>query len=552
MRKSVLSARIPVALAFPDEMQVPVKEVMDGKYEAGFDGSGLTILDIGANVGSFTLWANLRWPESTIYAYEPEPHTFAMLVSNTGHLPNVTRHNVAVYPSEKEQELFYSRYPGDGEAGLVAYLGKMFEKLPEDGIVSARVLHPQALPKCDIIKIYTEGAEPEILGNMDLQGVSMILLEYHYSEHRDKIKLMLAGQFDLAYERNYEWGAILEGTGYRQYLKENCYGQLCFVNRKTDKLRRRFKDGDIFRKPVVAQKTTAPEDDADTGSPGSPSDDDTESTPVIGAPAPATNTRVGDFPGRWQRAIYLRDLLRELIARDMKLRYKRSAMGFAWALLNPLLQLFILSFVFRSVLPLSIPNYSSFLFTGLLVWGWFSSSLFQATEAIVGQRELIRKPGFPSAVLPVVTVASQLIHFLLALPVLLLFLILTHVPITGSLLLLPFVIALQFALTLSLAYLVAVFHVTFRDTQYLVGVILLLGFYLTPIFYDASAIPARYQLLYHINPMVPLTEAYRFVLMQGRLPDLAMLLVLSIVTVILLYAGYHIFTRASVQFAEEL
>jgi lipopolysaccharide transport system permease protein len=552
MRKSVLSARIPVALAFPDEMQAPVKEVMDGKYEAGFDGSGLTILDIGANVGSFTLWANLRWPESTIYAYEPEPRTFALLVSNIGNLPNVTCYNVAVYPSEKEQEPLYSRYPGDGEAGLVVYLGKMFAKLPEDGIVSVRVLHPKYLPPCDIIKIDTEGAEPEILGNMNLHGVSMILMEYHYAEHRDRIKDMLAGQFDLAYERNYEWGALLDGTGYRQDLKDDFYGQLCFVNRETGKLRRRFQDGYIFRKPVAAQQLSTQQDEDDSGSPASSSADDTESTPVVGSPAPASNTGAGDSPRRSRRVLYLRDLLRELIARDMKLRYKRSAVGFAWALLNPLLQLFILSFIFRSVLPLSIPNYSSFLFTGLLVWGWFSSSLFQATEAIVGQRELIRKPGFPSAVLPVVTVASQLIHFLLALPVLLLFLILTHVPITGWLLLLPFVIALQFALTLSLAYLVAVFHVTFRDTQYLVGVLLLLGFYLTPIFYDASAIPARYQLLYHLNPMVPLTEAYRFVLMQGRLPDLAMLLVLSIVTVILLYVGYHIFTRASVQFAEEL
>ena len=113
-------------------------------------------------------------------------------------------------------------------------------------------------------------------------------------------------------------------------------------------------------------------------------------------------------------------------------------------------------------------------------------------------------------------------------------------------------IALQFILTLSLAYLVATFHVIFRDTQYLLSVLLQLFFFLTPIFYDASAIPVRYQSLYHLNPMVHLIEAYRAILIRGELPDCLSLLVLGVFATGLFFLGYMILKRASYHFVEEL
>ncbi|MGH8064310.1 MAG: ABC transporter permease, partial [Candidatus Entotheonellia bacterium] len=240
----------------------------------------------------------------------------------------------------------------------------------------------------------------------------------------------------------------------------------------------------------------------------------------------AAEKRASDLTLRWAGAafqprqlLHARDLLFVLVGRDMKLRYKRSVLGVLWTLVNPLAQLLILSFIFRMVLPLDIPNYTSFLFTGLLVWSWFQASLNQATGTIVENRELIKRPGFSANVLPTVTVASHLIHLLLALPVLLLFLMLDGCRLTSAILVLPLVMGLQFILILSLAYLVAAFHVVFRDTQYLLGIVLQLLFYLTPVFYEASAIPVRYQPLYRLNPMVHLLDAYRAILMRGELPD---------------------------------
>lgn len=249
---------------------------------------------------------------------------------------------------------------------------------------------------------------------------------------------------------------------------------------------------------------------------------------------------------------YLRDLLYVLVGRDMKLRYRRSVIGVAWSLLNPLAQLLVLNFVFKRVLPLDIPNYTVFLFTGLLAWNWFSTSLYSATGAIVDNRELVKRPGFPAPLLPVVSLTSNFIHFLLALPVLLFFVWTGGIPLTWAALALPPVFVVQFVFTLGVAYLVAGLHVTFRDTQYLLGIFLLLGFYLSPVFYDPAAIPAAYQTLYRLNPMAVLIDTYRQILLSGTVPHGPALLILAGVSAVLLWLGYRIFERSGLRFVEEL
>jgi lipopolysaccharide transport system permease protein len=253
-----------------------------------------------------------------------------------------------------------------------------------------------------------------------------------------------------------------------------------------------------------------------------------------------------------QRLMYIRDLLRELVARDIKLRYKRSLLGVGWSLLVPLAQLVVLYLVFHHLLPLNIPNYTTFLFTGILPWTWFQTSLMAASGTIVDNRDLVRQVGFSVAVLPTVTVISQLIHFLLALPILAFFLFLDGYRLSVSILLLPLVILIQFVLTLSLAYIVATLQVTFRDTQYLLGILLFLFFYLTPVFYDAAVIPASVQPLYQLNPMVHLLDAYRSIFIRAELPAVMPLLMLCFLSTTILLVGYVVFMRARDEFVDEL
>jgi homopolymeric O-antigen transport system permease protein len=267
--------------------------------------------------------------------------------------------------------------------------------------------------------------------------------------------------------------------------------------------------------------------------------------------APMSPTHAGT---RWRsrRLVHRRDLLHALVLQDMKVRYNRSMLGVAWSLFNPLLQLLVYYFIFRSVLVVTTPNYLSFLITGLFAWNWFNGSLIVSTGAIVNNRDLVRQPGFPAAMLPAATVASHLVHFLLAFPILLLCLFLDGRSVTPALLALPLPLALQFLLTLGLAYLAATFHVTFRDTQYILAVLLQLLLFLTPVFYDASLVPARYQTLYHLNPMLYLLDAYRAILIRGEFPNWSSLLLVGLLSGALLSVGSRTFARASHDFVDEL
>lgn len=254
----------------------------------------------------------------------------------------------------------------------------------------------------------------------------------------------------------------------------------------------------------------------------------------------------------YKRFLYFWDLLRSLVDRDLKLTYKRSTLGIAWTLINPLLQLLVFAFVFQIVLPVNIHQYSSYVFAGLLSWNWFQTSLYQATGAIISNRSLIRQPRFPVAILPVVVVTTGLIHFMLALPILVIFLLIDGVQLTPVLLFLPVLQLLQFALTVSCSYLLAALNVTFRDTQHTLGVILQLFFYLTPIFYDLKAIPKAYWYIYALNPMVHIVTSYRQILIWGVPPDWLALAIIAAFTSVLLPLGYWLFKQQSHRFVEEL
>jgi lipopolysaccharide transport system permease protein len=236
----------------------------------------------------------------------------------------------------------------------------------------------------------------------------------------------------------------------------------------------------------------------------------------------------------------------------MKLMYKRSVLGIAWTLISPLLQLLVFIFVFQLVLKIEIPQYASYVFTGLLVWNWFQNSLFQATGSIISSRPLIRQPGFPISMLPIVVVTTGLIHFVLALPVLVVFLLIDGAPLTPLILALPLIQVIQFALTVTLAYFLAALNVTFRDTQHTLGVLLQFWFYLTPIFYELTNIPERFWAIYSLNPMVHLVTCYRQILVWGVQPDWWALAIIAGLTAMVLPVGYRVFKHQSLRFVEEI
>ncbi len=273
-----------------------------------------------------------------------------------------------------------------------------------------------------------------------------------------------------------------------------------------------------------------------------------------GLPPPASPPRfaAGAASPRGRVWRHRLDLMVALVDRELKLLYHRSFVGIAWTFINPLLQLAVFSVVFRVVLGVQVPRYSAFAFSGLLAWTWFQSSLVQATGLITGNRALVRQPGFALEVLPLVTVGTGLIHYALSVPILFGFLLSQEVELTPWLLLLPVLMVLQFAFTAACAYPLAALNVRFRDIQHVLGVVLQLAMYLTPIFYSVEQVPEHLRKWFAINPMVALIEAYRAILIYGQPPPFLGLGVLALLTALLLVGGIHVFRNQSRRFAEEL
>ena len=244
------------------------------------------------------------------------------------------------------------------------------------------------------------------------------------------------------------------------------------------------------------------------------------------------------------------DLVRELVARDIKLRYRRSVLGIVWSQIAPLSLIAVLSFVFGHILPLQIAHYPAFLFVGLLPWVWFQGSMVAATQSVVGGRDLVRQPGFPGATLPVVSISTTLINYVLALPVMFLWVGFSfgHLPATS--IALPVIVAVQFLVTVGPCLILSAVNVKFRDVTHIVEIALLPLFYATPVIFSPPA--HRFHWVFQLNPLTHLIAAYRDALFYGRWPETGPLVVLALIGLALAAIGYRVFDRLSYRFPEEL
>jgi FkbM family methyltransferase len=218
-------------------MAPALESVLAGEYETGYFGEGLRVLDIGANLGAFAIWAALRWPGSRIDCYEAHPGTFALLERNTRHVPGVVRHHRAVWPSATPTVRCYGRYAGDGEAGVVQVIEGMFVCVPRERGFEVPVVHPAELPQADIVKLDVEGAEPDILEHLDLSRTSLVLLKYHSDAGKARILRATGERFAVLREVEHPWRRLLDRPEYRPDLADDHYGLLYLVAREGCRLR---------------------------------------------------------------------------------------------------------------------------------------------------------------------------------------------------------------------------------------------------------------------------------------------------------------------------
>lgn len=266
--------------------------------------------------------------------------------------------------------------------------------------------------------------------------------------------------------------------------------------------------------------------------------------------------------GVWQSNVYitqLRDLYRyrgltwNLVMRELKARYRGSVLGFMWSFLNPLLLMLVYTLVFSVNMRFGMAReYVPRLISGLLPWLWFSSSMLESSGSILGGGNLIKKVLFPAEVLPLVVVISNFIHFLFSLPILLLFVLIFRRPVSFALISAPIVMLVQMVFTFGLALLFSALCVHFRDIQHILGNLLTLWFFLTPIIYHPGQIPSTIQAILEFNPVTPLILAYQRIFYEGQFPEFKPLFVAAIIAILTYLLGASIFDRYRVIFAEEV
>jgi ABC-type polysaccharide/polyol phosphate export permease len=259
-----------------------------------------------------------------------------------------------------------------------------------------------------------------------------------------------------------------------------------------------------------------------------------------------------------------RQLVQDFAWRDLRARYKGSVLGFAWNFLNPLLQLAVYYLLFGVLLP--VPRltaggeapaygYAVFLFTGLLPWTYFASSLQAGASAVLANAGLVKKVRLPLPVLPAAAVLSSLANFALGLVVLAAVLVVAGVPPHLTLVYVPLIVAVQTILNLGFAYALSALAVFFRDVLHILGILLTLWYFLTPVIFPLASVAQNHPTeaaLLRLNPMTPIVVSYQRVVLDGLAPEWAWLAYSAAFALVVFFGGFAFYRRASASFEEEL
>ncbi len=245
-----------------------------------------------------------------------------------------------------------------------------------------------------------------------------------------------------------------------------------------------------------------------------------------------------------------RDLIWNLTISDLKVKYQSSVLGFAWSLLNPLLMMLVLYFVFSNVFRFDQEHFALYLLIGLISWRFLANGTSVALNSIVGRPGLVTKISIPREILVMSTVLSAFISSILEFLVLIPLLFILGAGITVNLIFFPLVHAIYFLIVYGVSLILASFYVYYRDLNQIWEVILQAGLFLSPIVYPVSIIPAEYFDLYMLNPMTVLIETYREFLLYGVAPPFASLLALFGFSLLMVFLGTVVFHRLERRFAE--
>ena len=214
-------------------------------------------------------------------------------------------------------------------------------------------------------------------------------------------------------------------------------------------------------------------------------------------------------------------LISELVMRDLKIKYRRSFLGYLWSLLNPLLMMAVMTIVFSYMFRFDIPNYPLYLICGQTLWGFFNESTTSAMMSVIGNGSLIRKIYIPKYIFPVARVLSSFVTMSFSLAAIFIVMLVTGVSFTWKLLLLPIPLLFLLLFCMGVGMALSAFAVFFRDVLHLYSVVVMAWMYLTPIFYPISTLPEEVAQIIAFNPIYYFVTFFREVVLYGAVPEAA-------------------------------
>ena len=248
-----------------------------------------------------------------------------------------------------------------------------------------------------------------------------------------------------------------------------------------------------------------------------------------------------------------REMLINMVRRELRGKYKGSILGFLWTFINPLLQLVVYTIVFSNIMRMGVSNYEIFLFVALIPWMFFSTSVLSGAGSIIYNQSLVTKIYFPREILPLSVVTSNFINMIYCSVIVWAVVLFYHMNLNLEVwFMLPVIAFIEYILVIGIVLIVSALTVYFRDLEHILGIIIMAWQFLTPVMYPESFVPSQYQAILYLNPMTPIIISFRDVLYYGKMPVVENLVYAFLWSLIIFICGFLLFGKLQKDFAEEL